>query len=224
MNKTILIVEDELKIRRIISDFLKNDGFNIIEAENGEDALKKFDCNRVDLIILDILMPKMDGWVTCRKLRERTDTLILILSAKSEDEDKLLGYELGADDYLTKPFSPRVLVAKIKTLFKRLEAKNVIKHNIINIDGLLINELSHYVEVNGKQIDLTRKEFNLLVYLIQNKGILLHRDSILNHVWGFDYFGDTRTVDTHINRLREKLSDTGEFIHTVRGVGYKFEG
>ncbi|REJ15554.1 MAG: DNA-binding response regulator [Paenibacillaceae bacterium] len=180
MDKTILIVEDEPKLRRVLADFLRNDGFRVLEAGNGEVALQLFDRHPVDLVILDILMPGLDGWATCRRLRERSGVLILFLSAKSEEEDKLLGYELGADDYLTKPFSPRVLTAKIKALFKRLETPAAAAGRKIRVRGLVIDDLSRNVEADGRKIRLTPKEYDLLLYLALNKGILLSREQLLD--------------------------------------------
>jgi DNA-binding response OmpR family regulator len=230
MDKTILIVEDEFRIRDLITDYLKKDGYKVLQASNGIEALEIFDENQVDLILLDVMMPGLDGLSVCKSIRERhSNVLIIMLTARSEEYDKLLGYEFGADDYVTKPFSPKVLCAKINVLLKRLEitehnnpAENN-KENIFEIDELIINEVSHSVELYGEQVELTPKEFDLLLYLFKNQNMVLSRDVILNSIWGYDYFGDLRTVDTHIKRLRQKLKDKADIIYTIRGSGYKLE-
>lgn len=221
MNKTVLIVEDEIRIRFLVRDYFKKEGFNILEASDGEEGLRIFSENSVDLAILDIMMPKLDGLSVCRNIREVSNTPIILLTAKSQEEDKLLGYELGADDYMTKPFSPKVLLAKAKALLKRTGVSN--DKNILDFNGLTINKLSHEVRINGIEILLSPKEYDLLIYLSSNEGIALSRDKILDNVWGYDYFGDIRTVDTNIKRLREKLIGKSNYIATVRGSGYKFE-
>lgn len=223
MNKTVLIVEDEARVRRLIADYLKKDGFKVIEAENGLDAIKKFEEEEVDLVILDIMMPYLDGLEVCKLIRRRSDVIIVILTARVEEADKLMGYELGADDYITKPFSPKVLLAKIKALLKRNKGNVITNGVFFKEEGLEINELSHEIIINNERINFAPKEYDLLVYLVKNKGIALSRETILDNVWGYDYFGDLRTVDTHIRRIREKLGDKSELISTVRGNGYKFE-
>lgn len=223
MNKCVLLVEDESRIREIISDYFANEGFAVLEAEDGKQALEIMETNHVDMIILDIMMPKLDGWSVCKRVRNTSDVPIIILTAREEEEDKLLGYELGADDYVTKPFSPKVLVAKVKTLLKRAEKQMGVSEGVINIHGLSINKLSHTVKLDDRPIELAHKEYELLLYLVENKGMVLSRDKILNSVWGFDYFGDLRTVDTHIKKLRGKLGDKAEYIATVIRSGYKFE-
>ena len=227
MNKTILIVEDEERMRKLLRDYFKSSGFSTLEAENGVEALKVFKENKIDLLILDIMMPYMDGFTVCNKVRKTSETPIIILTAKGEEEDKLLGYELGADDYVTKPFSPKILVAKAKALLKRsssVEMDNSQNNlNIMSFNGLKINEASHVVTINGEEILLSPKEYDLLLYFAKNVDIALSRDTILDKVWGFDYFGGLRTVDTHVKRLREKLKDKSDYIVTVRGSGYKFE-
>jgi two-component system response regulator ResD len=223
MNKTILLVEDEVRMRILLSDYFKREGYIFLEASNGIEALKIFNENSVDLVILDIMMPYMDGWDVCKSIRKTSQVPIILLTAKSEEEDKLLGYELGADDYITKPFSPKVLIAKVKALLKRTEYQTEPSNTILNFQGLSIDELSHEVKVDGNSIILSPKEYDLLLYLIKNKGIALSRDKILDSVWGMDYYGDSRTVDTNIKRLREKLGEKAEMITTIRGSGYKFE-
>lgn len=221
MNKTILIVEDESRIRMLIRDYLKRENFTIYEASNGEEALWLFSNYKIDLIILDIMLPKMNGFEVLDKFRQVSTVPVILLTAKSEEEDKLQGYELGADDYITKPFSPKVLVAKIKALLKRTRTE--LDSSLQYFGGLIVNTLSHEVIVDDKPLNLSPTEYDLLQYLTQNEGIALSRDIILDNVWGIDYYGDIRTVDTNIKRLREKLGSKSSYIVTVRGSGYKFE-
>ena len=221
MNSKILIVEDEIRIRFLLRDYLKKEGYEVLEASDGEEAIRIFGNTNVDLIILDVMMPKLDGFNVCKTLRKVSNIPIILLTAKSEEEDKLFGYELGADDYMTKPFSPKVLVAKVKALIKRVNTPK--DQNILEYSGIKINKLSHEVTLYDEPLSLSPKEYDLLIYLSSNEGIALSRDKILDNVWGYDYFGDIRTVDTNIKRLREKLLDKADYIATVRGSGYKFE-
>lgn len=221
MNKTILIVEDEIKIRFLLRDYFQKECFNVLEAENGQEALDTFKNNRIDLIILDIMMPVMDGLTALEKIRKVSTIPIVLLTAKGQEEDKLQGYEFGADDYMTKPFSPKVLVAKVKALLKR--TRDDVDSSIQNFNGLVINKLSREVKIYDEVISLSPKEYELLIYLTSNEGIALSRDNVLDNVWGFDYYGDIRTVDTNVKRLREKLGEKSNYIVTVRGSGYKFE-
>ncbi len=221
MKKSILIVEDEIKIRFLIRDYFLKENFNIYEAEDGESGLEVFSREKIDLIILDVMMPNMDGFTFLEKIRSVSSVPVILLTAKAEEEDKLQGYEFGADDYMTKPFSPKVLVAKSKALLKR--TRKDVDSSSQDFNGLIINKLSHEVRVDNEIISLSPKEYELLLYLISNEGIALSRDTILDNVWGFDYYGDIRTVDTNIKRLREKLLDKSSYIVTVRGSGYKFE-
>lgn len=221
MKKSILIVEDEIRIRFLIKDYLLKEDYNVFEAENGIEALDILKNNKLDLIVLDIMMPKMDGLTCLSKIREHSTIPVILLTAKSQEEDKLQGYEVGADDYMTKPFSPKVLVAKIKALLKR--TREEVDSSTQDYNGLIINKLSHEVKINNKPLSLSPKEYELLMYLIDNESIALSRDNILDNVWGLDYYGDIRTVDTNIKRLREKLGDKSNYIVTVRGSGYKFE-
>ena len=221
MKKSVLIVEDELRIRFLLRDYLTKDNFNVFEASNGEEGLFVFSTQKIDLVLLDIMMPVMDGLTMLEKLREVSTVPVILLTAKSEEDDKLQGYDYGADDYITKPFSPKVLIAKVKALLKR--SREDIDSSSQEFNGLTINRLSHEVRVDGKEITLSPKEYELLVYLITTEGIALSRDNILDNVWGLDYYGDIRTVDTNVKRLREKLLDKSNLIVTVRGSGYKFE-
>lgn len=218
-NAKILIVEDEDRMRRLIKDYLKREGYSTIEAEDGKEAIEIFNNNDIDLVILDIMLPKYDGWTVCREIRKSSSLPIIILTARSEESDELFGFELGADEYITKPFSPKILIARVKALLKRV----IVKEKISLLEGIEIDSNAHRVYIDSKEIDLTPKEYELLSYLAKNEGKALNRDSILNNVWGFDYYGDYRTVDTHIKRLRVKLKDKSEFIQTVRGIGYRFE-
>lgn len=223
MNKTVLMVDDEERMRLLMEAYLKREGLQVILAENGKRALEKFKENQVDLVVLDIMMPLMDGWTVCRELRKISNVPIIMLTARGEDEDQLLGFQLGTDSYVTKPVSPKILVAKIKALLRRTyyDEINQTKDNIY--DGLFINEEGHEVKIDGENIYLSPKEFEFLCYLIKNKDIVLSREKILDAIWGVDYYGDLRTVDTHVKRLREKLGVKSYLITTVRGVGYKFE-
>jgi two-component system response regulator ResD len=223
MEKTILVVEDEDRMRKLISDYLKIEDFKVIEAKNGNDALLQFSSNKVDLLILDVMMPGLDGFSVCKTIRQSSDVPIIFLTAKGEEEDKLTGFELGADEYVTKPFSPKVLVARSKALLKRVEGTIGKPDNVFDIQGLKVNFLSRQVYVDSNEISLSPTEYDLLAYLIKNKGIVLSRNALLDNVWGYSYDGDLRTVDTHIKRLREKLINKSKFICTVRGSGYRFE-
>ncbi|GAA0085132.1 response regulator transcription factor [Clostridium sp. MB05] len=221
MKKNILLIEDETRIRFLLKDYFFKEGFNIIEASDGDEGLNYFISNKVDLVILDIMMPKVDGITVLEMIRKVSTVPVILLTAKGQEEDKLFGYEMGADDYMTKPFSPKVLIAKVKALLKRTSEDTFSSTNDYN--GLTINKLSHEVKINDEIINLSPKEFELLTYLSDNEGIALSRDTILDNVWGLDYYGDLRTVDTNIKRLREKLGDKASYIVTVRGSGYRFE-
>ena len=221
MSENILIVDDDKEIRDLISLYLEADRFYTDKAADGVEALIKLEEKKYSLVILDIMMPIMDGMTMLEKLREVSTVPVILLTAKSEEDDKLQGYDYGADDYITKPFSPKVLIAKVKALLKR--SREDIDSSSQEFNGLTINKLSHEVRVNGKEITLSPKEYELLIYLVTNEGIALSRDNILDNVWGLDYYGDIRTVDTNVKRLREKLLDRSNLIVTVRGSGYKFE-
>ncbi|EKQ56246.1 MULTISPECIES: response regulator transcription factor [unclassified Clostridium] len=221
MKKTILIVEDELRIRFLLRDYLMREDYNVFEASNGEEGLFVFSTQKIDLVLLDIMMPVMDGLTMLEKLREVSTVPVILLTAKGEEEDKLQGYDYGADDYMTKPFSPKVVIAKVRALLKR--TREDLDSSSQDFNGLTINKLSHEVKIDGKEVILSPKEYELLMYLVTNEGIALSRDNILDNVWGVDYYGDIRTVDTNVKRLREKLLDKANYIITVRGSGYKFE-
>lgn len=223
MKRNIMLIEDESRIREIVADYCEQEQWTVHEAENGMQAMEMLETLKPDLVILDILMPEMDGWAVCKRIRTKSDVPIIILTAKSEDDDKLLGFELGADDYVTKPFSPRLLIARARTLMKRVEGSIGKEDHIVRFGRVRINKRAHRVELDGNDIELSPKEYELLLYLVRNAGIVLSRETILDHVWGFDYFGDLRVVDTHIKKLRGKLGDEARHIRTVIRAGYKFE-
>lgn len=220
-NKKILIVDDEELIRKLLKDFLKKEGYLILETDNGKTAIEITKSNSdIDLIILDVMLPGYDGWTVCKYIRNFSKVPIIMLTARSEEFDELFGFEIGADEYITKPFSPNILVARVNAVLRRLEKESL---SIKSFDGLVIDDTARSVEILGNNIDLSPKEYELLLYLVNNVGRALSREQILNKVWGYDYFGGLRTVDTHINRLRIKLDTKEYYIQTVRGFGYKFE-
>ena len=223
MSKTVLLVEDDARIREIVSDYFIKEGFSIIEAADGQEALALFDAQEVKLVILDIMIPQLDGWSVCKRLRKISDVPIILLTARSDEEDKLMGYDLGADDYITKPFSPQVLVAKSRMLLKRAEGSVGRTDGTLYMNGIEINKLSRSVKCGRDGVDLSPKEYDLLLYLMENKDIVLSRENILSRVWGYDYYGDVRTVDTHVKKLRAKLGEHAASVVTVIGSGYKFE-
>jgi len=218
MNKTILIVDDELRIRKLIADFLIREGYHIFEADNGRLALELLSDHKMDLVILDVMLPEQDGWTVCKEIRKKSNIPVIMLTAKGEEVDQLFAFEIGADEYVTKPFSPKILTARVTALFRRMEGD---KKNLD--DGLAIDTAARQVLINEHSLHLSPTEYELFNYLIENKGKALSREQILNHVWNYDYFGDLRTVDTHINRLRTKLGTKSTLIQTLRGYGYKFE-
>ena len=218
----IMVVDDESRMRKLVRDFLTREGFKVIEAGDGEEAVDLFYANRdVALIILDVMMPKMDGWQTCREIRAASKVPIIMLTAKGDEQDELRGFELGVDEYISKPFSPKILVARVEAILRRSGKAEA--EEMLSAGGIEINKTAHEVSVDGKKIDLSFKEFELLSYFLENQGIALSREKILNHVWNYDYFGDARTIDTHVKKLRSKLGDKGDLIHTIWGMGYKFE-
>ena len=218
----ILVADDESRMRKLVNDFLTKKGYKVIEAENGEQALDYFYTDKeISLFILDVMMPKMDGWQVCKEIRKESKIPIVMLTAKSEDEDELLGFDLGADEYISKPFSPKILVARVDSLLRR--SNKLSDEKILEEAGITLNLTAHQVSVDGKNIELSFKEFELLQYFMENKGIALSREKILNNVWNYDYFGDARTIDTHVKKLRSKLGECGDCIKTIWGMGYKFE-
>ena len=218
----ILVVDDESRMRKLVRDFLTKEGFLVIEAGDGQEALDIFYEDRdIALIILDVMMPKRDGWEVCREIRESSKVPIIMLTAKSEERDELLGFELGVDEYISKPFSPKILAARVSAILRRTNQGQ--EEDIVEIGGITLNRVAHSVQVDGKEVELSYKEFELLSYFIDNKGVALSREKILNNVWNYDYFGDARTIDTHVKKLRSKLGDKGDMIKTIWGMGYKFE-
>lgn len=218
---TILIVEDDQRMNEIIFDYLDNEQFKVYQAYDGEEAMDLFEEHAIDLVVLDIMLPKLDGWSVCRRIRKKSDALIVILSARSDEDDKLLGFELGADEYVTKPFSPKVLVARLTALLQRHHQKNFAEQEINGI--LSIDEACFLVKVNDQEITLTHKEFEVLLKLSSHAGKVFSRESLIKSIWGYDYYGDTRIVDTNIKTLRKKLGEASRYIHTIINVGYKFE-
>lgn len=217
----VLIADDESRMRKLVKDFLNKNGIQVLEAENGEEACDIFYKQKdISLIILDVMMPKMDGWQVCREIRSNSNVPIIMLTARGDEKDELLGFELGVDEYISKPFSPKILVARIDAILRRTGG---IGDETIEIGGIKMDKQAHEVYVDGKLIDLSLKEFELLEYFISNKGVALSRDKILNNVWNYDYFGDARTIDTHVKKLRSKMGEKGDLIKTVWGMGYKFE-
>lgn len=218
----IMVVDDESRMRKLVRDFLTREGFNVIEAGDGEEAVDLFYENKdVALIILDVMMPKMDGWQTCREIRAESKVPIIMLTAKGDEQDELKGFDLGVDEYISKPFSPKILVARVEAILRRSGKGG--DDQILSAGGIEINKTAHEVSVDGKKIELSFKEFELLSYFLENQGIALSREKILNHVWNYDYFGDARTIDTHVKKLRSKLGDKGDLIRTIWGMGYKFD-
>ena len=218
----ILVVDDESRMRKLVRDFLEKKGYKVIEAKDGLEALEVFYKERdIALIILDVMMPQMDGWQVLREVRESSRIPIIMLTARSEERDELLGFELGVDEYISNPFSPKILVARAEALLRR--ANVYTEETVKDIGGIEINKSAHQVKVDGKEIELSFKEFELLTFLVDNQGIALSREKILNNVWNYDYFGDARTIDTHVKKLRNKLGEKGNYIRTVWGMGYKFE-
>ena len=219
---TVLIVDDEARMRKLIKDFLAQKGFSILEAEDGEKALEVFEenKNKIGIILLDVMMPKLDGWSVLRQIRQTSKVPIIMLTARGEEQDELFGFELGVDEYISKPFSPKILVARVEAILKRV---NQSKNEVKDYGGIEIDSDGRTVKIDGKQIELSLREYELLKYLVENSNIALSRDKILNNVWNYDYYGDSRTIDSHIKKIRHKLGKKGKYIQTMRGVGYKFE-
>ena len=218
----ILVVDDESRMRKLVKDFLTKKNFQVLEAGNGEEAMDIFyEEKDIALIILDVMMPKMDGWEVCREIRKNSKVPIIMLTARSDERDELLGFDLGVDEYISKPFSPKILVARVEAILRRTGQNN--PEDVISAGGIVIDKAAHLATVDGKPMELSFKEFELLTYFLENQGIALSRVKILNSVWNYDYFGDARTIDTHVKKLRSKMGDKGEYIKTVWGMGYKFE-
>lgn len=218
----VLMVDDESRMRKLVSDFLTRKGYQVIEAGDGEEAIDKFyEDKNISLVILDVMMPKMNGWDTCRQIRKNSNVPIIMLTAKSDEASELNGFDCGADEYISKPFSPKILTARVDALIRR--SYSIDSSEMIDVGGIVINKAAHIVKINDEEIELSFKEFELLTYFVDNKGIALSREKILNNVWNYDYFGDARTIDTHVKKLRKKLGHKGDYIKTIWGMGYKFE-
>ena len=216
----ILVADDESRMRKLVKDFLIKSNFEVLEAEDGSQALDLFYATKdIALIILDVMMPKMDGWQVCREIRSYSQVPIIMLTAKSDERDELQGFQLGVDEYITKPFSPKILVARVEAVLRRTNQAE--ETELLEYGGIVVDKTAHSVTIDGKPVELSFKEFELLTYFMENKGIALSREKILNHVWNYDYFGDARTIDTHVKKLRSKLGDKGDLIKTIWGVGYK---
>ena len=222
VNNSILVVDDEIRMRQLIKDFLVAKGYSILEAEDGEKALEVFEenKNKINLVLLDVMMPKLDGWSVLRQIRQESKVPIIMLTARGEEQDELFGFELGVDEYISKPFSPKILVARVEAILKRTAPDS---KEVKDYGGVEIDKEGRTVKVDGKLIELSLREYELLTYLVENKDIALSRDKILNNVWNYDYYGDSRTIDSHIKKIRHKLGKKGKYIKTIRGVGYKFE-
>lgn len=217
----ILVVDDEARMRKLVKDFLQVKGFQVVEAADGEEAVDLFFAQKdISLILLDVMMPRMDGWEVCKAIRQYSQVPIIMLTARSEERDELQGFGLGVDEYISKPFSPKILVARVEAILRR---SKVVTSNMTNVGGICIDKAAHQVTIDGEPVDLSFKEFELLTYFVENQGLALSREKILNNVWNYDYFGDARTIDTHVKKLRSKLGSKGDYIKTIWGMGYKFE-
>ena len=218
----VLVVDDESRMRKLVRDFLVKKDFEVLEAGDGAEAIDIFFATKdIALVILDVMMPKMDGWQVCREIRAYSQVPIIMLTAKSDERDELLGFELGVDEYISKPFSPKILVARVEAILRR--TSGLAADDVIRAGGIEVNKAAHEVTIDGKSIELSYKEFELLTYFMENQGIALSREKILNSVWNYDYFGDARTIDTHVKKLRAKMGQRGNYIKTIWGMGYKFE-
>lgn len=217
----ILVVDDEARMRKLVKDFLLVKGFQVVEAENGEEAVDIFfEQKDIALILLDVMMPKMDGWEVCKTIRQYSQVPIMMLTARSEERDELQGFKLGVDEYISKPFSPKILVARVEAVLRRSQSAS---GESVSVSGICIDKAAHEVTIDGNSIELSYKEFELLTYFVENQGLALSREKILNNVWNYDYFGDARTIDTHVKKLRSKMGEKGDYIKTIWGMGYKFE-
>ena len=217
----ILVVDDEARMRKLVQDFLTNKGFQVIEAGDGEEAVDIFFADKdIALVLLDVMMPKMDGWEVLKTIRKYSQVPVIMLTARREERDELQGFSLGVDEYISKPFSPKILVARVDAILRR---SNMVSTDTLNVGGICIDKAAHQVTIDGIEIELSYKEFELLTYFVENQGLALSREKILNNVWNYDYFGDARTIDTHVKKLRSKMGEKGEYIKTIWGMGYKFE-
>ncbi len=220
--RKILVVDDEMRMRKLVRDFLVKNDFTVIEAEDGEEALNLFYAEKdIALVILDVMMPKIDGWEVCREIRRESRVPVIMLTARGDERDELMGFDLGVDEYISKPFSPRILVARVEAILRRTGQSD--RDDVLEAGGIRINKSAHEVTVDGVPVELSFKEFELLTYFLENQGIALSREKILNNVWNYDYYGDARTIDTHVKKLRSKIGAKGEYIRTIWGLGYKFE-
>lgn len=220
--RKILVVDDESRMRKLVRDFLTKQGFEVLEAGDGEAALDIFYKDKeIALLILDVMMPKMDGWQVCREIRSHSKVPIIMLTARGDERDELLGFKLGVDEYISKPFSPKILVARVEAILRRTSQTD--EDGVLRAGGVEISKISHIASIDGVPMELSYKEFELLAYFMENQGIALSREKILNSVWNYDYFGDARTIDTHVKKLRSKMGEKGEYIKTIWGMGYKFE-
>lgn len=218
----VLVVDDESRMRKLVRDFLVKENYDVIEAPDGAEALEIFfEVKDIALILLDVMMPKMDGWQVCKEIREYSKVPIIMLTAKGDERDELQGFDFGVDEYISKPFSPKILVARVEALLRR--ANVLTKEEIVDAGGIQINKAAHIVSIDDKNVEMSYKEFELLSYFVENKGMALSRERILNNVWNYDYFGDARTIDTHVKKLRSKMGEKGNYIKTIWGMGYKFE-
>ena len=218
----ILVVDDEARMRKLVKDFLVRNNYQVLEAGDGSEAMDLFYENRdIALIILDVMMPKMDGWEVCREIRAESKVPIIMLTARADERDELLGFDLGVDEYISKPFSPRILVARVEAILRRTNSAGA--DDVLKAGAIQINKAAHSVTIDGQEVELSFKEFELLTYFVENEGIALSREKILNSVWNYDYFGDARTIDTHVKKLRSKMNGHGDYIKTIWGMGYKFE-
>ena len=218
----ILVVDDEARMRKLVKDFLVRQDYEVLEAGDGEEALKVFYENKdIAVIILDIMMPKMNGWDVCKEIRDSSKVPIIMLTAKGDESDELMGFNLGVDEYVTKPFSPKILVARVGAIIRRTSQNDT--DEVYEMDGIKLDKNAHLLEIDGEVINLSFKEFELLSYFMENAGIALSRDKILDNVWNYDYYGEARTIDTHVKKLRNKMGKKGELIKTIWGMGYKFD-
>jgi DNA-binding response OmpR family regulator len=218
----ILVVDDESRMRKLVKDFLVKDNYEVLEADDGEKAMELFYGEKdIALVVLDVMMPHMDGWQTCREIRSVSKVPIIMLTAKGDERDELQGFQLGVDEYISKPFSPKILVARIEAILRRTQKTE--EEEVLSCGGISVDKTAHQVFIDGQPIELSFKEFELLTYFVENRGIALSREKILNHVWNYDYFGDARTIDTHVKKLRSKMGDKGDMIKTIWGMGYKLE-